>query len=315
MKRLLATDAHSHNILRGTLENPKLTRESENDEMDLASFNKTINHPGPSQTTLNRFFPTLEYPREEFHDNEILFHITILQNSVESLIIQFDGCLRYPVTLGIDDQEINPGTFEDKEKGLLQGLKRPLSVDDIKKIGIDNVAQHIAHDNNFLTSVTEYRCTDLKGFMCSNAFTSFLSGTSDTHECAKALQKVAKLMSRCWHCLLLDKDCEYNQLYNRCAHCEGKGVLCVSLVVFNVLWDMASIHKSAERVIETIDVESNQKLFTASNLYGISFGGLHLCKCVVNAARCFSMSYQGENFGVYMLRALRNCGDKCAQML
>ena len=62
-------------------------------------------------------------------------------------------------------------------------------------------------------------------------------------------------------------------------------------------------------------VESNQKLFTAINLYGISFAGLHLCKCVVNAARCFSMSYQGENFGVYMLRALRNCGDKCAQML
>ena len=64
------------------------------------------------------------------------------------------------------------------------------------------MAQHIAHDNNFLTSVTEYRCTDLKGFMCSNAFTSFLSGTSDTHECVKALQKVAKLLKLAKNCLL-----------------------------------------------------------------------------------------------------------------
>ena len=73
----------------------------------------------------------------------------------------------------------------------------------------------------------------------------FLVAPLDTHECVKALQKVAKLLKVTKNCL----------------------------------------------------------------------AGLHLCKCVVNAARCFSMSYQGENFGVYILRALRNCGDKCAQML
>lgn len=177
MKMLVSTDAHSHNFLRGSTDYPRLIRNSnDSKEMHVELFNKKINHPGPGQTTLNRFFPTFEYLREEFHDTEIMFHITVLQNCNESVLILYNGCLRYPITLGIDDQEINPGTYVDEKKSILQGLKRPLSVKDIKTIGVNNIAEHITLNNNFLTAVTEYHCTDLKGSMCSNAFTAFISG-------------------------------------------------------------------------------------------------------------------------------------------
>ena len=83
----------------------------------------------------------------------------------------------------------------------------------------------------------------------------------------------------------------------------------------NVLWDMGSAHKSTAKSIIKIETTSTDDEFVGSNLFGVAFGGLHLCKAIINSTRCYSLTNEGGNFGLYILRALRHGNDKSSELL
>ena len=62
---------------------------------------------------IQRQFPVLNYDNDQHHTSESLFHITLLENSEESIAINLKDKKgkRYLATLGADDQEINQGSF------------------------------------------------------------------------------------------------------------------------------------------------------------------------------------------------------------
>ena len=86
------------------------------------------------------------------------------------------------------------------------------------------------------------------------------------------------------------------------------------MVVSMVLWDMGSAHKLTAKALPQID-RQNEEDFLDMSLFNIGFGGLHLCKCVVNTFRCFSISHDGQSFGIYILCGLRHGNDACAKEL
>ena len=170
LKIMSSVSSTALNLFCGITNYPRLTS---NTESSVESFLSQINHPGPSITSLQHALPDLCFERETFHDNEVIFHLKLLEKTENSIKFDFGNVKRYPVTLGIDEQEINQGTFI--KDNFLHGLLHKLSLNDIKKIGLDNLNKHIVENNPYLSSVCEYRLTDFKGLMCSNVFTSFIT--------------------------------------------------------------------------------------------------------------------------------------------
>ena len=87
------------------------------------------------------------------------------------------------------------------------------------------------------------------------------------------------------------------------------------MVVFHVLWDMASAHKKTANEMNKIDEVSTDSEFMDSNLFSIGFGGLHLAKVIVNSLRNHVLSNREENFGVNILRCMKNENDEASKIL
>ena len=269
----------------------------------LKDFVKDINHSGPSVTSLQRWLPALSYDNEQFHKIEILCHLKFLINNTEALKLQFVGIVRYIVVLGIDEQELNQGTFI--LDNILHGLTLKLTPSDISKISLVKFPDYIKTKAPFISNVREYRLTDLRGIFCSNVVTSFLSRCLDSAECAKRLDDVKKLANACQNCLLHDLECRYKHVQEKCHSCTEKNIDCVSLLVVHVLWDMGSSHKKMAKEVRKIDSLSVDSEFTETMLCSIGFGGLHLLKAITNCLRNCSMTLDGMNYGVHILRSLR----------
>ena len=103
----------------------------------------------------------LLYENEVIHITELLFHLKVLSKDDECVKITFPSVTRYPVTLGIDEQEINQGTFI--HEGKLHGLSSKITAWEIHQIGLKNIAKYIAEENGFVTAVREYRLTGVNG--------------------------------------------------------------------------------------------------------------------------------------------------------
>ena len=103
-------------------------------------------------------FPPIDYAKEKHHRREMMFHLKVLRNCSEEVVaINCEGIKRFPVSLGLDEQETNPGCV--KHKNCLHGLSTPLSIEDLKCIGIENLPLHIVKDNKFINAVRECRLT------------------------------------------------------------------------------------------------------------------------------------------------------------
>ena len=101
-----------------------------------------------------------------FHSSELLFQITCLERFEGSFRYDFGPYIRrYAVTVNLDEQENNQGTFVNKE-GEMCGLKCKMTADDIRRVGLDNLGAYIAEKNNFVVSVRECRLTDFGGVYC-----------------------------------------------------------------------------------------------------------------------------------------------------
>ena len=186
----------SLNLHRGTTDYPKLV--SVGKSIDAKKFISGVNHAGPSISTIQNWLPTVSYDNDQFHKKYLLCHLkTLIKN--ESIALKFEGVVRFLCVVGVDEQELNQGTFDDG--GILHGLKYKLSAQEVKEIGVSNIAQHISKNNPFITSVREYRLIDFKGYMCSNVYTSFISGPLNSVDCAKSLTTVIKLANTCEACL------------------------------------------------------------------------------------------------------------------
>ena len=203
---------------------------------DAISCMSNTNHPGPSVTTIQSMLPSLSYESEVFHKTEVLFHLKLLSKLEETIKLSYPGVTRFPVTLGIDEQELNQGTFI--HDGYLYGLNKKMNADDIDAIGIINFPSHIAEMNNYIIAVREYHLTDFATVFCSNVYTSLESECLKYEKCSKSLDDIAGLSRKCVFCLQNNLVCEYLRLDTKCKNCEEQNVHCTSLVVFHVLWDM-----------------------------------------------------------------------------
>ena len=289
------------NLYRGFTHYPRIAHHHEH---SLEEFIKAINHPGPSITSLERWLPVVSMDNEQLHKIEHMFHLKFLQDNSDAIKLLFDNVVRYPVVIGADEQEINQGTFV--KDGVLHGLSEKLTAADIARIGFDRLADHIRTKAPFIACAREYRLTDMKGIFSSNIVTSFLGGSLLSKECESRLEIVKKKANRCRECLYNDLPCQYTKVGDRCKECISRNTVCVSLLAFHVLWDMGSSHKKMSKDTQKIDEDSTEFDFAKANLLSIGFGGLHLAKCITNCLRNCSMTLQGCNYGVYVLRALRH---------
>ena len=278
---------------------------------NLKDYVRNINHACPSISAVQSNMPSLRYDNRSYHSSEILFHIKTLERSEDSFKLKFSPAVtRYPVTGGIDEQEINQGAFI--ENGMLCGLREKMSPADIRRIGLKELPTYICKNNPFIIAVREYRLTDFSGIFCSNSMTSFEWHVLTSVECIEQMDDLVAFAIQCEHCLKFDKVCKYDRIDQPCDECISSGECCVSLVVFHINWDMGSSHKKT--------VKENPSCLNGSNdiekmmnpmCYTIGFGGLHLCKAFVNSIRNHVVQHNGEYFGTDILIALRN---QCASL-
>ena len=273
--------------------------------VSLDDFVAGINHASPSITISEQQLPALTYEKREFHPSEILYHIKSTHKAEKSLIFRFSSMVsRVPCCIQIDEQEINQGAFV--KDGELCGLEKNVTVNDIKRIGLQNFAKYITEENNYLIAVREYRVIDFGGIFCSNVFTSFDSHPLRSEECKQDLRKVIEYADSCSNCLHMNKTCEIIKINEPCSNCYIEGTRCESLVVFHVLWDMGSSHKKTKTEhVDGLELTSSLSDMLSPAKYTIGFGGLHLAKALVNSARNHVMQFDGKNFGINFLIALR----------
>ena len=316
LKMYCSNGATSLNLHRGITKYPKFTSNNDEDEnMDVLKFFAGINHAGPGLTTIQNWLPSVSYDNEQFHKKYLLCHIRTLARN-DSVALSFNGVTRYPVVLGIDEQELNQGTFVENEGVVLHGLKDKITAEEIRKIGLANVPEYISKQNPFITSVREYRVIDMKGLLCSNAYTSFVSGCLKSSACIEHLQHVSELARSCEYCLRNSLKCRYETLDEKCSSCEENGQHCRSAVVFHVLWDMGSSQvKSAKEMPLKLDSGNIELDFLRADKLNIGFGMLHILKAIINKTRNYSLSYQGQNYGIHILRSMKNDDDLAADYL
>ena len=78
------------------------------------------------------------------------------------------------------------------------------------------------------------------------------------------------------------------------------------MFVAGTLWDMGSSHKKASSEMYSLDSSSSGREFFAHDFFSFLFGGLRLCKASINASRNHSLTHDGSNYGIYILRQLKN---------
>ena len=304
LKLMTSISSTALNLFRGITNYPTLNRTS-HDQGDVAEFVSNLNHPTVSVSSLQRELPDLNYNNESYHVGEILYHIKCLEKYSDSLALTFKNnqVVRFPVTIGVDEQELNPGTFI--REGVLHGLVNKMTYEDIKHIGLDNICKHISEENNFIIAVREYRATDFRRYVCSNVSTIFLPGELPGEECLKHLKKSMTFANGCRSCLLNGVTCSYGRFDEPCANCLENCEPCVSLASLHVLWDMATGHKKADKLVYHLTEDSSFEEVMSTNMFTVGFGGLHLGKSLVCTARNYVLSYKGEHFGVNILNELK----------
>ena len=167
LKLLTSISAAALNLYRGITR----SRITAFPAVDVKQYAKEINHAVPSVSRTRRRLPPLNYGSDVWHKSEQITHLRMMMLNPGSVAVTFHMVKRFLLNLGADEQEINAGTHCHKRK--LFGLKKPLTIEDIKNIGLANLGKHIATENGFITSVREYRISDLSGYMNTNIFTSF----------------------------------------------------------------------------------------------------------------------------------------------
>ena len=304
LKLMTSISSTALNLFRGITNYPTLNHTS-HDQGDVAEFVSNLNHPTVSVSSLQRELPDLNYNNESYHVGEILYHIKCLEKYSDSLALTFKNnqVVRFPVTIGVDEQELNPGTFI--REGVLHGLVNKMTYEDIKHIGLDNICKHISEENNFIIAVREYRATDFRRYVCSNVSTIFLPGELPGEECLKHLKKSMTFANGCRSCLLNGVTCSYGRFDEPCANCLENCEPCVSLASLHVLWDMATGHKKADKLVYHLTEDSSFEEVMSTNMFTVGFGGLHLGKSLVCTARNYVLSYKGEHFGVNILNELK----------
>ena len=273
-------------------------------EYDRKQFLKEVNHPAPSLSNLMNHFPPVSYENKQYHQKFQILHLKILNNYKKSLALNFANVRRFPVVLGTDEQELNQGTFI--ENNLLHGLREKLDAGRIKTIGLKELPKFIQKKCPFLSSAREYRLTDLANAHSSNIYTEFIAGTMSTEDCESSLKKVIRHANSCEQCLMMNRQCVLMAIDKRCASCEELNLHCTSMVVFLVLWDMGSSHKTTSKQMVIITDKSTEDDFKNPGLVSIAFGGLHLAKSPTNFLRNNVLTFEGQNYGLHIIRALRN---------
>ena len=268
------------NLYRGVKFNRATTKEEELPSM--REFAEHINHAGPSITNTVSSLPSLKYENKTYHTSEILFHLKILMKNEDSLRYQFaDGVTRFPVVIGIDEQELNQGTYI--VNGELCGLEEKMTAKDVIRVVLKNFGNYVAQEKNFVSAAREYHATDLAGIFCSNIYTAFESHCLKSDECLTEMDEMVVVAVSCESCLHSHLDCKYANISHRCDHCINADRDCISLVVFHVYFDMGSSQKKAtDENPNLLDLDCSEEDMMSPRKYTVGFGGLHLAKALIN---------------------------------
>ena len=211
MKLYTSVSSAGLNLFRGF----SGTRQISTPAANVEEYCSDINHPGPSLTTNQRNLPPLTYEGEVFHRNELRFHLAVMQKNDESLKLIFPKVVRFLGSAVVDEQEINQGVFI--HDGKLYGLKNPVSIDDLRRVGVSNLSEYISTENDFIISVREYRLTDFNGYMCTNVNTTFENAVLQADACSEKMQKVVEYTKTCLSCLHKGLSCEYTHIHLQCS--------------------------------------------------------------------------------------------------
>ena len=315
LKFMTSISSAALNLYRGITNYPGLNTHSS--EVDIFKFASNINHPTASVTQFQDDLPNIDYRNKVFQGGHIIYHIKLLQKSEKTIFLCYSGSelidvdddfdvLRYPITVGCDEQELNPGTFLNEDNdGYLHGLEEKMSADDIRQLGINNLATHIASNNKMVKGVREYRATDFRNIFCSNVLTEFVSHELTGEECTERLKEGIKFANSCYKCLMEHVECKYEKIDEKCTYCAENRFRCISLIVLHVLWDMGSGHKKADSDWYHLSEDSPEAEMLSTQMVTIGFGGLHLCKAFVCASRNHVLNFNGEDFGVNILMELK----------
>ena len=303
LKLYTAVGGTALSLYRGETKNRLNNKET----MSLSSvkdYARDINHAAPSISTIHRFLPGLNYANKTYHPTELLSHLKMLQNNPSSFIVHISTeKIVFPVTVGIDEQETNQGTFI--YEGYLYGLSERMSASDIRAIGLKNLAKHISTKNPFNIAVREYRVHDFAGIFSSNVYTSFESHALTGDETRTVLDPVIDYATSCQNCLFLKQKCEYDRIDEQCKRCKSSGLVCVCMIVFHVLWDMGTGQKKMEKEHASLEVVSTDNEMMCRRTYTVGFGGLHVAKALVNTTRNWVVQFDKQHFGVNILIGIR----------
>ena len=129
------------------------------------------------------------------------------------------------------------------------------------------------------------------------------------------LKKVVHQGSTCLNCLINDAICDYQFVDEQCGECKKNGLDCVSLIIMVTLWDMGSSHKKASIEMPSLDSGSMGRDLFRREMFSFAFGGLHTCKAVVNCSRNHVLSHNGQNYGVHLIRQLKNQFEELFQVI
>ena len=133
-----------------------------------------------------------------------------------------------------------------------------------------------------------------------NIYTEFIAGTMSTEDCESSLKKVIRHANSCEQCLMMNRQCVLMAIDKRCASCEELNLHCTSMVVFLVLWDMGSSHKTTSKQMVIITDKSTEDDFKNPGLVSIAFGGLHLAKSPTNFLRNNVLTFEVQLFLQHM---------------
>ena len=99
-------------------------------------------------------------------------------------------------------------------------------------------------------------------------------------------------------------------LDEKCHGCNESG----QHFVFHIEWDMGSSRvKSAEETPLKLDSKNLDAHFLGADRVATGFGMLHILKAIINKTHNFSLCFHGQNYGIHILRSMKNEDDIAAE--
>ena len=174
---------------------------TDNSLQGLKNFVASVNHAGPSLSTVDSWKPPLQLVSGPNHLTTLL-HLHILMKSKDSPCISNERVTRFPGVLVYDEQEINQGVFPVEIDGKINlvGFSKLISVDDIEPEKLSS-QMRTDHSYKMISAARAFRFADFGDYFSSANYISYIAGAEKHPEIALNLEEAIKWITSCKNCL------------------------------------------------------------------------------------------------------------------